>query len=140
MTIAIKKKPESVAVDANLCITATNNVKVMIGRNIRKNVSGYERNYAKKIEKEQKNNIESIKFDQENNTFSMNMSGNSDSSFIKQLEAGEIKDIFDKVADISLSTHHRITALNSLFLPRMVSRFKLYEQCGLIQRFCQVFD
>lgn len=93
---------------------------------------------TKRIEDEEKSNIASTNFNNDNNTFEINMTANNDSSFINGMKECEIKDIFDRICNISLSVHHRITALNTLFWPRIAAKYPLYEKCGLIQRFQQV--
>merc|ERR1712176_747797 len=96
------------------------------------------RENVRKIEVEEKSNIASVRIDHANGNVNLYMTANDDSSFIDKLKEGEVKDIFARICNASLGVRHRITALNSLFLARVVTKYPMYERCGLLNRFEQV--
>ena len=68
------------------------------------------------------------------------MARNKDPSFINGLQREDAMNIFVTICDSSLSAYDRLKALNSLFDPRITSKFPLYERCELFQCFEKVMD
>eukprot|EP01084_Bolivina_argentea_P165872 288090_1 len=65
---------------------------------------------------------------------------NTDPSFINNLTEKDVKNIFVKICDSSSKPFDRLNIINSLFEPRIPSKYELYEKCGLVECFITILN
>eukprot|EP01084_Bolivina_argentea_P260548 440034_1 len=64
-----------------------------------------------------------------------------DPTFINNLKHNDIDNIFEQICDQTKRyPYHQLQALNSLFWPRVIEMYPLYERCGLYNHFKKILN